>query len=221
MAKGGAILYGLLWMIYKLGLQAVETNSLLLPLLLKHMVETLPSVLQTYTINKGTAVKWVMEGLSVQTVAGDGNCLFRSVNYMCIQGTLLLTATVTRWNFNGRYANVIYFFLQWIWYLGLQQELPMYSYPDIIRQVKSRRMRWAGHVARMGEERRVHKILVGKPEGKWPLGRPRRRWEHGIRMDLRETGFWGVDWIRLAQDRDRWRAVVSAVMNFRVLAPRS
>jgi hypothetical protein len=89
----------------------------------------------------------------------------------------------------------------------------MYSPPDIIRQVKSRRMRWAGHVARMGEERKVYKILVGKPEGKRPLERPRRRREDGTRMDLRETGLGGVDWIRLTQDRDRWRAVVSAVMN--------
>jgi hypothetical protein len=96
-----------------------------------------------------------------------------------------------------------------------------YSPPDIIRQVKSRRMRWAGYVARMGEEGKVYKVLVGEPEGKRPLGRPRRRWEDGIRMDLRETGLGGVDWIRLSQDRDQWRAVVSAVMNLRVLAPRS
>jgi hypothetical protein len=89
------------------------------------------------------------------------------------------------------------------------------------RQVKSRRMRWAGHVARIGEERKVYKVLVGKPEGRRPLGRPRRRWEDGIRMDLREIGLGGMDWIRLAQGRDRWRAVVSAVMNLRVLAPRS
>jgi hypothetical protein len=73
----------------------------------------------------------------------------------------------------------------------------------------------------MGEERKVYKVLAGKPEGKRPLGRPRRRWEVGIRMDLREIGLGGVDWIRLDQDRDRWRAVVSAVMNLRVLAPRS
>jgi hypothetical protein len=73
----------------------------------------------------------------------------------------------------------------------------------------------------MGEERKVYRVLVGKPEGKRLLGRPRRRWEDGIRMDLREIGLVGVDWIRLTQDRDRWRAVVSAVMNFRVLAPRS
>jgi hypothetical protein len=82
-------------------------------------------------------------------------------------------------------------------------------------------MRWAGHVARVGEEREVYKVLVGKPEGKRPLGRPRRRWEDGIRMDLREIELGGVDWILLSQDRDRWRAVVSAVMNLRVLAPRS
>jgi hypothetical protein len=76
----------------------------------------------------------------------------------------------------------------------------LYSSPVIIRQVKSRRMKWAGHVARMGEERKVCKVLVGKPEGKRPLGRPRRRWEDGIRMDIRETGLGGVwigfDWLR-------------------------
>jgi hypothetical protein len=72
----------------------------------------------------------------------------------------------------------------------------LYSSPDIIRQVKSSRMRWAGHVARMGEERKVYKVLVGKPEGKRPLGRPRRRWKDGIRMDLREIGLGGVDWTR-------------------------
>jgi hypothetical protein len=76
-------------------------------------------------------------------------------------------------------------------------------------------------VARKGEERKVYKVLVGKPEGKTPLRRPRRRWEDGIRMDLSEIGLGGVDWIRLSQDRDRWRAVVSALMNLRVLAPRS
>jgi hypothetical protein len=98
----------------------------------------------------------------------------------------------------------------------------LYSSPDIIRQTKSRRMRWAGHVARMGEERNVYRVLVGKPEGRRPLGRPRRRWEDGIRMELEEIGWrGGVEWIHLAQDRDRWRAVVNAVMNLRVLAPRS
>jgi hypothetical protein len=73
----------------------------------------------------------------------------------------------------------------------------------------------------MGEDRKVYKVLVGKPEGKRPLGRPRRRWEDGVRIYLREIGFGGVDWIRLAQDRNRWRVAVSAVMNLRVLAPRS
>jgi hypothetical protein len=73
----------------------------------------------------------------------------------------------------------------------------------------------------MGEEREVYKVLVGMPEGKRPLGRPRRRWQVGIRMDLREIGLGVVDWIRLSQDRNRWRTVVSAVMNLRVLAPRS
>jgi hypothetical protein len=76
-------------------------------------------------------------------------------------------------------------------------------------------------VARMGEDRKVYKVWVGKSEGKRPLARPRRRKEDGIRMDLREIGLGGVDWIRQAQDRDRWRAVVSAVMNLRVLVPRS
>jgi hypothetical protein len=73
----------------------------------------------------------------------------------------------------------------------------------------------------MGGERKVYKVLVGKPEGRRPLGRPRHRWEGGIRMDLREIGLGSVDWIQLAQDRDRWRAVVSEVMYLRVLAPRS
>jgi hypothetical protein len=80
-------------------------------------------------------------------------------------------------------------------------------------------MRWAGHVEHMGEERKVYKVLVGTPEGKRPLGRPRHRWGDGVRMDLREIDLGGVDWIRLAQDRDRWWAVVIAVMNLRVLAP--
>ena len=92
----------------------------------------------------------------------------------------------------------------------------LYSSPNIVRVIKSRRMRWAGHVARMGEERGAYKVLVGKPEGKRPLGRPRRRWVDNIRMDLQEVGCGYVDWIELAQDRDRWQTLVSAVMNFRV-----
>jgi hypothetical protein len=92
----------------------------------------------------------------------------------------------------------------------------LYSLPNIVRVVKSRRMRWAGHVARMGEGRGVHRVLVGKPDGNRPLGRPRRRWEDNIKMDLQEV--WGVrgDWMELAQDRDRWRALVGTVRNFRV-----
>ena len=86
---------------------------------------------------------------------------------------------------------------------------------ELVR-VKSRRTRWAGHVARLGEEREAYKVLMGKPEGRRPLGRPRRRWVDNIRMDLQEVGCGYVDWIELAQDRDRWRKLVSAVMNLRV-----
>jgi len=82
--------------------------------------------------------------------------------------------------------------------------------------IKWVRMRWAGNIARMGERRGVYRILVGKPVGKRPLGRPRRRWEDNIKMDIQEVGCGGRDWIELAQDRDRWRSVVNAVMNRRV-----
>ena len=92
----------------------------------------------------------------------------------------------------------------------------LYCSPNIVRVIKWRRMRWAGHVARMGEERGVYRVFVVKPEGKRPLGRPRRRWVD-IRMDLQELGCGHVDWIGLAQDRDRWRTLVSAVMNLRVV----
>jgi len=89
-----------------------------------------------------------------------------------------------------------------------------YSSRNIVRVIKSRRMRWAGYVARMGEKRGVYRVLVGKPEGKRPLGRP--RWVDNIRTDLQEVRCGNVDWIGLAQDRDRWRTLVSAVMNLRV-----
>jgi len=89
----------------------------------------------------------------------------------------------------------------------------LYSLPNIVRVVKSRRIRWAGHVARMGDGRGVHRVLVGKPEGKRPLGRPRRRWEDNIKMDLQEVGGDG-DWMELARDRDRWQTLVNKVMNF-------
>ena len=91
-----------------------------------------------------------------------------------------------------------------------------YSLHNILRVVKSRRMRWAGHVARVGEGRVVHRVLVGKPEGKRQLGRPRRRWEDNISMDLQEVGGSCGDWMELAQDRDRWLALVGTVRNLRV-----
>jgi len=92
----------------------------------------------------------------------------------------------------------------------------LYSSPNTVRVIKSRRMRWVGHVARMGERRGVYRGLVGKPEGKKKLGKLRRRWEGNIKMDLQEVGCGGMDWIEQAQDRDRWRALVNAVMNLRV-----
>ena len=85
-----------------------------------------------------------------------------------------------------------------------------------LRVIKSRRIRWAGHVARLGEKRGVYRILVGKPEGKRQLGRHRRRWEDNIKIDLQEVECRGVDWIEPAQDRERWRALLNAVPNFRV-----
>jgi hypothetical protein len=91
----------------------------------------------------------------------------------------------------------------------------LYSSPNIVRVIKLRRMRWAGHVARTGEGRGVYRVSVGRPEGKRPLGRPRCRWEDNIKLDLRETGTEVVNWIRLAQDRVQWRAFVNTVMNVR------
>jgi hypothetical protein len=92
----------------------------------------------------------------------------------------------------------------------------LYSSPSIIRIIKAKRMRWAEHVARMGEKRNAYRLLVGNPEGRRPLGRPRRRWLDNVRMDLVEVGWGDVDWIRLAQDRDRLRALVNSVLNLRV-----
>jgi hypothetical protein len=92
------------------------------------------------------------------------------------------------------------------------------SLPNIIRQIKSRRMRWVGHVAHMGEGRNLYRVLVGKPKGKKTFERPRRRWEDGIKMDHRETDWGGI---HLAQDRGCWQAILNAVINFRVLALRS
>jgi hypothetical protein len=92
----------------------------------------------------------------------------------------------------------------------------LYSLPSIIRIMKSRSMRWARHVARMGEKKNVYRLLVGKPQGNRPLGRPRHRWVDNIRMDLVEVGRGDVDWFDLAQDKDRWRALVNSVLNLQV-----
>ena len=89
----------------------------------------------------------------------------------------------------------------------------LYCLQNNVRVTASRRMRWVGHVARMGERRGVCRVLVGRPEGKRPLGRPRRRWEENIKIDCRRWYVGGMDWMELAQDRDRWRALVNAVMN--------
>jgi hypothetical protein len=94
----------------------------------------------------------------------------------------------------------------------------LYSSQSIIRIMKSRRMRWAGHIARIGEEERknAYRLLVAKPEGKKPLGRRRRRWANNIKIYLGEVGWGDVDWIGLAKDRNRWRALVNLVLNLRV-----
>jgi hypothetical protein len=92
----------------------------------------------------------------------------------------------------------------------------LYSLSSIIRIIKSRRMRWAGHVARMGEKRNAYRLLVAKPEEKRPLGIPRCRWVDNIRMDLGEVGWGDVEWIGLAKDRNRWRALVNSVLNLQV-----
>ena len=89
----------------------------------------------------------------------------------------------------------------------------MYSSPNVVRVTKLRRMRCAGHVARVRQRRGVYRVLVEKPKGKRPLGRPRRRWEDNIKMNLQDVGWGAMAWIDLAQDRDRWRALVTAVMN--------
>jgi hypothetical protein len=99
-----------------------------------------------------------------------------------------------------------FFFLQICGYYTLKAE-------QTSSNMESRRMRWVGHVARMREKRNVYMLLVGKPEGKRPLGRPRRRWVDNIRLDLGEVGWGDVDWIDLAPDRNRWRALVNSILN--------
>jgi hypothetical protein len=97
--------------------------------------------------------------------------------------------------------------------LHIEKLHDLYSSPSIIKVMKARKMTWAGHVARMVEKRNAYRLLVGKPEGRRPLRRPRRRWLDNIRMDLVEVGCGDVDWIGLAQDTDRWRALVNSVLN--------
>jgi hypothetical protein len=92
----------------------------------------------------------------------------------------------------------------------------LYSFPSTIRIIKSMRMRWVGHVARMGEKRNAYRSLVAKPQGRRLLGRPRRRWVDNIKMDLAKVGWGYVDWIGLVKDRNRWRALVKSVLNLRV-----
>jgi hypothetical protein len=92
----------------------------------------------------------------------------------------------------------------------------LYSSPNIVRVIKSRRIKWAGHVARIEERRGVYMVWVERPESKRPLGRHRRKWDDNIKMDLREIGIDGANWIRVAQDRVQWRAFVNTVMNLRV-----
>ena len=92
----------------------------------------------------------------------------------------------------------------------------MYSSPNIVQVIKERKIRWVGHAACMGESKGVYRVLLGKPEGKRPLGRPRHRWQDNIKMDLQEVGCEGMDWIDLAQDRDGWHALVNMVMNLLV-----
>jgi hypothetical protein len=103
-----------------------------------------------------------------------------------------------------------------MYYYSLQIKMGFKTKKSVIRLGKSWTMRWAGHVVRMGERRNAYRLLMGKPEGKRPLGRPRHRWVYNIRMYIEEVGWGDVDWIGLAQDRNRWRAHVNSVLNLRV-----
>ncbi|KAJ4446312.1 hypothetical protein ANN_13007 [Periplaneta americana] len=104
----------------------------------------------------------------------------------------------------------------WLAYVRAAMNLRVLFITILACNIKSRRLRWAGHVARIGESRNAHGVLVGRPKGKRPLGRPRRRWKDNIKIDLREVGYDDGDWIGLAQDRDLWRAYVRTAMNLRV-----
>jgi hypothetical protein len=144
------------------------------------------------------------------------------VLYGCDTLSLKLREELSLWVFENRVLRRIFWpktaevTREWI-KLHNEELRDLYSSPSIIRIIKLRRMNWAGHVARMGEKRNAYRLLVGNPEGKRPLRRPRRsRWVDNIRMDLREVGWGDVDWIGLAKDRNRWRALVSSVLNLRV-----
>jgi hypothetical protein len=108
------------------------------------------------------------------------------------------------------YVCVSYKFIQFL------VSIDLYCSPNIVWMIKSRRMRWAGHVTHMGDRRGIFRVLVEKPEGKRSLGRARSRWEDNIKMDLQEVGCGGLDWMELAQDRERWQALVNAVTNLQV-----
>jgi hypothetical protein len=121
---------------------------------------------------------------------------------------LLMMTTVLRYSEINHDDTVLKFEFQCIFY--------MYSSPNIVRVIKSRRLRWAGHLARMGEGRGVYRVLIGKPESKRPLGRPRYRLEDNSKLDHREIGINGANWILLSQDRVHWQAFVNMIMNLRV-----
>ena len=136
---------------------------------------------------------------------------FMCMYFLCLTSVLHLTGFCQPNIFSGRTPCR---FL-WVEVLQYNEELnDLYSSPNIVRVVKSRLMRWARHVARMGDDRVVQRVLVGKPEGKRPLGRPRLRWEDNTKMTLQEVGGGRGDWMELAQDRDRWRALVGTVRDF-------
>jgi hypothetical protein len=138
---------------------------------------------------------------------------FPTVNFLSLGTTYSPSKTyeshLISWYFNSNSDSVFI-------YVHIKLDSLYIESNVIIRMIKSRRMRWAGHVARMKAKRNAYRILMGNSEKKWPLGRPRRRWVDNIKMDLREIGWDGMDWIDLAQDKDQWWALVNAVMHLRV-----
>ncbi|KAJ4446159.1 hypothetical protein ANN_12852 [Periplaneta americana] len=164
-----------------------------------------------------------------QNIVRNGNIKIGDLSFEGVEKFKYLGATVTNINDTREeikrrinMGNAKIFGAKWDEVTGEWRKLhnaelhALYTSPAIIRNIKSRRLRWAGHVAHMGESRNAYRVLVGRPEGRRPLGRPRRRWEDNIKMDLREVGYDDRDWINLAQNRDQWRAYVRAAMNLRV-----